>query len=95
MKTPYLGRQFFKTLLQKIQYYKVDATAGDANAAAYKNYIPRLPSCNERSTWDAHLKADFILIITPKIISVSFAQKMILIVAAWLVPHGKNRLVPK
>ena len=39
MKTPYLGRQFFKTLLQKIQYYMVDAIAGDANAAAYKNYI--------------------------------------------------------
>ena len=38
MKTPYSVRQFLKTLLQKVQHYKVDVIAGDANSAAYKYY---------------------------------------------------------
>ena len=38
MKTPYRVRQLLKTLLQKVQHYKVDVIAGDANSAAYKHY---------------------------------------------------------
>ena len=48
-------------------------------------YVER---CNEWSIRDAHLKADFILIILPIIIFVSFAQQVILIVAPWLFSHG-------
>ena len=55
MKAPYRVRQFFAKVLEKVQHYMVDVTAGDANAAAYKCYkrqestkicaTPRLPSC--------------------------------------------------
>ena len=38
MKAPYRVGQFFKTVLQKEHYFKVDVIAGDANTAAYKYY---------------------------------------------------------
>ena len=47
---------------------------------------------NVRSIRDAHLKANFKLIILPIIIFLSFAQQMILIVASWLFSHGENHL---
>ena len=36
MKAPYRVRQFFAKVLKKVQHYRVDVIAGDANAAAYK-----------------------------------------------------------
>ena len=50
----YRVRQFFAKVLKKVQHYRVDVIAGDANAAAHKYYrkqstkictTPRLPSC--------------------------------------------------
>ena len=38
MKAPYRVRQFFGTVLQKVDRFKVDVIAGDANAAAWKYY---------------------------------------------------------
>ena len=38
MKSPLRVRQFFKTVLQQVHHFKVDVIAGDANAAAYKNF---------------------------------------------------------
>ena len=35
---PYRVRQFFAKVLKKVQHYRVDALAGDADAAAYKYY---------------------------------------------------------
>ena len=34
MKSPLRVRQFFETVLQQVQNFKVDVIAGDANAAA-------------------------------------------------------------
>ena len=92
MKAPYRVRQFFAKVLKNVQHYRVDVIAGDVNAAAYKYYkkqitkfctTPRLWSClekcNVRSTWTAHLRADFILIIRPIIIILSLSQQIILI----------------
>ena len=50
-------------------------------------YVER-ERCNVRSIRDAHVKADVILIISPIIIFLSFAQQVILIVASWLFSHG-------
>ena len=38
MRAPYRVRQFFAKVLKKVQHYRVDVIAGDANAAAYKYY---------------------------------------------------------
>ena len=38
MRAPYRVRQFFSKVLKKIQHYRVDVLAGDANAAAHKYY---------------------------------------------------------
>ena len=58
-----------------------------------EKHIPQeLTSCNVRSTWDGHLKADFILINLQMIISLSFAHQKILIVASQLFSHGENHL---
>ena len=38
MKAPYRVRQFFGTVHQKVQHFKVDVIPGDANGAAYKYY---------------------------------------------------------
>ena len=38
MKSPAAVRQLFKTVLQQVCHFKVDVIAGDANAAAYKQY---------------------------------------------------------
>ena len=41
------------------------------------------------------LRADFILIIRPIIIILSFAQQIIMVVASWQFSHGENRLDPE
>ena len=38
MKSLLHVRQFFKTVLQQVHYFKVDVIAGDANAATYKYF---------------------------------------------------------
>ena len=38
MEAPYRVRQFFAKVLKKVQHYRVDAIAGDANEAAYEYY---------------------------------------------------------
>ena len=38
MKAPYHVRQFFASVLKKVQHHKLDVIAGDTNAAAYKYY---------------------------------------------------------
>ena len=88
VKTPCRLRQFLKTLLQKVQHYKVHVIAGDANAATrrqrlYNSSVAVMLREMQRkvTTWDAHLKADFILNIKPRITCHSFAHHMILIVA--------------
>ena len=59
----------------------------------------QLPSrserCNEKSTWDTRLLANFLSSILPMIISLSFAHHMILILASWLFCHGENHLDPE
>ena len=59
---------------------------------------PQLPSCKEKcngSTLTAHMRADFILILRPTIIILSFAQQIILIVASWLFSHGEKPSGPR
>ena len=50
--------------------------------------IPQLSSCQERcnarSNRDTHLKAEFTLIVIPRITRLSFTQQMILTVALWI-----------
>ena len=36
MKTPHRVRQFFEKVLKKVQHYRVDVIAGDANEAVYR-----------------------------------------------------------
>ena len=48
-----------------------------------------------RSIRDAHLKGDFVLIIKPITIFLSFAHQVILIVASWLFFHEENYLDPE
>ena len=50
--------------------------------------------CNLRSVRDAHLKADFTLIILSMFILLSLAQQVILIVPLWLISDGENHLDP-
>ena len=38
MEAPYRVRHFFAKVLKKVQHYRVDAIAGDANEAAYEYY---------------------------------------------------------
>ena len=38
MKGPYRVREFFAKVIKKVQHYRVDVIAGDANAAAHKYY---------------------------------------------------------
>ena len=48
-----------------------------------------------RLIWDAHLKADFILIAIPIITFPSFAQQVILTDASWVFSHCENHLDPE
>ena len=69
MEAPYRVRQFFRTVLQQVHRFKVDVIAGEADAAAYKNYQKQEYQdlynswCDVRSIRLAHLKADVVLII--------------------------------
>ena len=36
MNPPAAVREFFETVLQQVNHFKVDVVAGDANAASYK-----------------------------------------------------------
>ena len=84
-------RKVFKTALQQVYNVKVDVIAGDAIATAYifpdgkSTKICMLREMQrEAITWDAHVRADFILILI-----------VILTVASWHCSHGKKHLDPE
>ena len=99
MTAPDSVRKFFKTALQQVYNLEVDVIAGDANAVAYKFYRKQEYQDLHNSSVavmlrEAHLKADFLLIIIPIITFLSFAQQVILTVASWLFSHEENHLDP-
>ena len=49
----------------------------------------------ENSTWTAHFRADFIVIIRPRMTILSFAQQIIFIVASWLILPWRKLLAPR
>ena len=95
---------FRKSTSERYNTTKVDVIAGDAIAPAYKYHkrqeyqdlyyssvaVMLREMQREVNMGPPQLRADFMLIIRPMIIILSFAQQIILIVASWLFSHGEK-----
>ena len=108
-KSPYRVRQFRNSTSASTPFQGRCHCWRDANAASYKDNKKQACKyvCNSSvagmlremqrmvNTGRTFEIRDFIFIILPTFIFLSFAQQVILIVASWLFSHGENHLDPE